>query len=245
MRSRLVIPAAFLMAIGYVKGRFDAGVRRRQAPPLALPAPPPPDPIARAEAEAADAVVMAEAQATATATATAYAERPAPARPLHPSLLNEWVAAPASPVLSVPAPPSEAESAIDAETECVALDEWAAPGAGTPIASAEPVAPPILAAAPALEVVIDESGRFSLGGWAAQGGDMTLSGVTFRDRRGVAVDPSSIRLVTDAQTNVADGGLLVLSDPGFAPDVEGFTILLAAAGPGSFAATGRYEVVAA
>ena len=65
MRSRLVIPAAFLMAIGYVKGRFDAGVRRRQAPPLALPAPPPPDPIARAEAEAADAVVMAEAQATA------------------------------------------------------------------------------------------------------------------------------------------------------------------------------------
>ena len=31
----------------------------------------------------------------------------------------------------------------------------------------------------------------------------------------------------------------------FAPDVEGFTILLAAAGPGSFAATGRYEVVAA
>lgn len=212
MRSRLVIPAAFLMAIGYVKGRFDAGVRRRQTPPLALSAPPPLDPVARAEAEAADAVVMAEAQAA--ATATAYAERTTSARPLHPSLLNEWVAAPASPVLSAPTP-------------------------------AEPVAPPILAAAPALEVIIDESGRFSLGGWAAQGGDMTLSGVTFRDRRGVAVDSSSIRLVTDAQTNVADGGLLVLSDPGFAPDVEGFTILLAAAGPGSFAAAGRYEVVAA
>ena len=30
----------------------------------------------------------------------------------------------------------------------------------------------------------------------------------------------------------------------WASDLEGFTILLAASGPGSFAAAGRYEVVA-
>ncbi len=51
--------------------------------------------------------------------------------------------------------------------------------------------------------------------------------------------------MTEATTNVATGGLVVLGDAGFAPDAEGFTILIAAEGPGSFAASGRYEVVAA
>ena len=51
-----------------------------------------------------------------------------------------------------------------------------------------------------------------------------------------------ITLITDAANNVADGGLIVLGDAGFAPDAEGFTLLLAAAGPGTFAAAGRYEL---
>lgn len=98
---------------------------------------------------------------------------------------------------------------------------------------------------PEVELRIDEEGRFSLGGWAAQPGHMVLSGVTFRDRRDRPVDAGAIRLLADAVTNVGEGGLVVLSDPGFAPDREGFTILLAAEDSGSFAAAGRYEVVAA
>lgn len=96
-----------------------------------------------------------------------------------------------------------------------------------------------------VEVVVDESGRFSLGGWATQAGHMALCGVTFRDRRDRPLDPASIRLIVDAGTNVAEGGTVVLSDTGFAPDAEGFTILLAAAGPGTFAVAGRYEILAA
>ena len=38
------------------------------------------------------------------------------------------------------------------------------------------------------------------------------------------------------------GTLIVLGDSGFAPDEEGFTILLAAEGPGTFAAAGYYEL---
>jgi hypothetical protein len=45
-------------------------------------------------------------------------------------------------------------------------------------------------------------------------------------------------------SNVAGGGVVVLSDAGFAPDEDGFTVLVAAEGPGSFAASGRYEVIA-
>lgn len=108
----------------------------------------------------------------------------------------------------------------------------------------EPDLHPAPGAAPEVEVRIDETGRFSLGGWAAQPGHMVLCGVTFRDRRDRPVDPAAIRLSTDAVTNVGDGGLVVLSDAGFAPDREGFTVLLAAQAAGSFAAAGRYELVA-
>ncbi len=145
--------------------------------------------------------------------------------------------------------------------EAAALSEWSAsvapsvpaPEAVEPVAEAE-IAPapepaidpePVAEAEPEAELVVDEDGRFSLGGWAAQAGHMAFCGVTFRDRRGAPVAASAIRLVPEATANVADGGLVVLADPGFAPDAEGFTLLVAAAGPGSFAASGRYEVVAA
>jgi hypothetical protein len=88
-------------------------------------------------------------------------------------------------------------------------------------------------------------GRFSLGGWATQSGHMALCGITFRDRHDRAPAPEQIRLVPDGLANVAEGGVVVLGDRGFAPDAEGFTLLVSAAGPGAFAATGRYEVLAA
>ena len=256
MRSRLVIPAALLVSIAYVKGRWDAAaLTPRPAPRLMLQAPPTPE-MLRAEAEAVDAMVIAQAQSAAT-TVEAPPERVDTALDL--SAMSEWATTPGAgaparieeeegnpaldewiaSVVAMTAPPP----AAIADPEPRAPDEWDTQVASWSVPQ-EPLPAPVAPPAP-VEVRIDESGRFSLGGWAAQAGDVALSGVTFRDRRGEAVEAGAIRLVLDADTNVADGGLVVLSDSGFAPDREGFTILVAAAAAGSFAAAGRYEVLAA
>ena len=76
MRSRLVIPAALLVAAAYVKGRQDASLvapASAAPPPAPQPGPrPTPEVILRAEAEAADAweFGLAEAEAEAAATMT-------------------------------------------------------------------------------------------------------------------------------------------------------------------------------
>jgi hypothetical protein len=111
------------------------------------------------------------------------------------------------------------------EPDPVALSEWVAQPAG---------------AAPRVEA----SGRFAVGGWAAQAGHMAVYGVTFPARIAEAVDAGRVRLVPDVLQNVTADGLVVPSDSGFAPDAEGFTLLVAAAGPGPFAASGRYELIA-
>ena len=214
MRSRLVIPAALLLAAVYVKSRQDAF--------LFAPGPPPPDPtpeaIRRAEAEAADAWEIGLAGAEAVAT-IALPEPP---------VLSEWSTVPATPLRAPAASPA---------ADPAPLNEWLSHLAHRP---AEPVAP---AAAAGPETPSDESGRFSLGGWAVQPGHMALCGITFRRRREGPVDPSRIRLVMEAAQNLAGEGLVVLSDAGFAPDREGFTILLAAGGSGPFAVSGRYVVL--
>jgi hypothetical protein len=87
-----------------------------------------------------------------------------------------------------------------------------------------------------------DEGRFALGGWAAASGHSVVSAVTFRRRLPQAVSAEQIELTIDASENVPEGGLIVLSDPGFAPDREGFTLLLTAADPGSFSAAGSYRV---
>ncbi len=88
-----------------------------------------------------------------------------------------------------------------------------------------------------------DEGRFALGGWAAASGHSTVSSVTFRRRLAAPVRADQIELSVDAAENVPDGGITVLSDPGFAPDREGFTLLLTAADPGSFSAAGSYRVM--
>lgn len=264
MRSRFVIPAAILVTAVYVKGRLDANLLREEAEHSVPVASPPVDPILRAQAEAEDAMVIAESQAAAAALEI---ESPPP-RDL--SYLSEWLTTPAGRVvppgsrardafdpgplvewMTDPAPRPPRRTQAQEGLDPAALAEWvahvspvAAPASDQ--AGAEPSAEAEVVSAPedAIEVRIDETGCFSLGGWAAQAGHMVLCGVTFRDRRDAPVDPASIRLVTDAVTNGGQGGLIVLGDAGFAPDREGFTILLAAEGPGSFAAAGRYEVVA-
>lgn len=215
LRTRLVIPAAILMTAAYVKGRLDAAPLAPRPQPALVVVPAPVDPARRAEAEAADAMAIAEAQIAASGT---LVEREAEPEVEESWLLSEWMTAPAPAAdgAAAPAPGSASE---------------------TPPAATEP------ADEPTVELVIEADGRFCLGGWSAQAGHMALCGVTFRDRRGGPLSADRIRLVPDASTNVAEGGLVVLSDAGFAPDAEGFTILLAAAGPGAFAAAGRYEVL--
>ena len=94
------------------------------------------------------------------------------------------------------------------------------------------------------QVPLDE-GRFALGGWAASAGHSVVSAVTFRRRLPEDIGADRIVLEIDASENVPDGGLVVLADPGFAPDRDGFTLLLAAASPGPFSAAGSYRVIAA
>jgi hypothetical protein len=91
---------------------------------------------------------------------------------------------------------------------------------------------------------VEASGRFAIGGWAARAGHMALCGVTFPARLAEAVEAGRVRLVPDVLQNVGADGLVVPDDAGFDPDSEGFTLLVAAAGPGPFAASGRYELIA-
>ncbi len=148
------------------------------------------------------------------------------------AVLPEWSAVPAAAAPAVAtADPAPREAAAP---DPGVLSEWAAP-----------VTPAPAPAAPAAVAELVCEGRFSLGGWATQSGHMAICGITFRDRHDRAPAPEHIRLVPDGLANVAEGGVVVLGDRGFAPDAEGFTLLVSAAGPGAFAATGRYEVLSA
>lgn len=97
-------------------------------------------------------------------------------------------------------------------------------------------------------------GRFALGGYALQPGHQVVSGVTFRD--GV-VPPPTHWVIGPAVGQVAPGTLVlhvggclncrpedlaVLTDPGFAPTTDGFSLRLAAAATGPFAASGTYII---
>jgi len=250
VRSRFVIPAAILVAVAYVKGRQHA-----QVPDAARTAPAVPGPthasILRAQAEAADAREVGhedifEADLAVAEAAAALAEAPVveqeellheePELPAEPEAPEEAVAeAPVVPgplwipdldAVPVPAaaPSVFAPRGPAWEPDHLALSEWV----GTPAGAARPV---------------EASGRFALGGWAVQAGHMAVCGVTFPSRIAGDVAAGRIRLVPDALQNVSPAGLVVLGDVGFAPDGDGFTLLVAATAPGAFAASGRYELV--
>jgi hypothetical protein len=101
------------------------------------------------------------------------------------------------------------------------------------------------AEAPDPRIASLDEGRFALGGWAAAPGHSVVSAITFRRRLAANVSIDRIILEIDASENVPDGGLVVMSDPGFAPDRDGFTLVLAAAGVGAFSAGGSYRVLPA
>ncbi len=96
---------------------------------------------------------------------------------------------------------------------------------------------------PVAEPVVAERGRFSLGGQALAPGHAVVAGITFASRREAPVGADALRLHVERAFNMPAGGLVVLDDTGFAPDAEGFTLALAAAAAGGFAAAGTYELL--
>lgn len=117
---------------------------------------------------------------------------------------------------------------------------------------------PIAATGSAPEVDPEEprvelSGRFALGGFAIEGGHQVVNGVTFRFAAdeapagwvlGPCPDAAPGTLVIDVEgvLNCVATDVEVLSNPGFAPTVNGFTLRLSAADSGPFAASGTYHL---
>lgn len=220
MRLRLLIPAALAAAATYLALVRDE-TPRRFAPRL-TPAPPDPSPLPAAprltpvmDPPAPSPVEVVEPPEQPGAAATSIFEDLAPSTsPPGPSLIEVLAGAPPDEPAAAPV--------LDAPDD-VPLDHGPEPD-------------------PVLDAPL-EVGRFALGGWAAAAGHSVVSAVTFRRRLPANVTPDRIVLEIDARDNVPEGGLVVLSDPGFAPDRDGFTLLLAAATPGPFSAAGSYRVL--
>jgi hypothetical protein len=199
-------------------------------------------------------LLIAAAIAAAIATYIALVREEAPAAP-------PWIEPPFQPPHSGPrAPVLTAAPTVPAPDPVPPPPEAAAPAAApamepeaqqhpepapvpppppAPVPEPPPAAEPVRQAA---DPSVLEEGRFSLGGWAAAPGHSVVAGVTFRRRLPYAVAAAAVELMVEAADNVAAHGLVVLADPGFAPDREGFTLLLAAASEGPFSAAGTYLV---
>lgn len=107
---------------------------------------------------------------------------------------------------------------------------------------------------PELEAVAEPvAGRFALGGFALRPGHEALTGVTFRAPLadpphdwlvGPAEDvaPGTLVLELDGAVNCGRDDLDVLTDDGFAPTPEGFTLRVLARASGPFAASGTFWV---
>ncbi len=131
-----------------------------------------------------------------------------------------------------------------------------AQGGGAAVRASAPVTAPSLAWWDVPSGVESDArrGRFALGGYALQAGHQAVNGVTFRD--GVVpppshwvigpvvgeVAPGTLVLHVDGLLNCRSEDLAVLTDPGFAPTTDGFSLRLAAAATGPFAASGTYII---
>ncbi len=249
MRLRLVIPAAIAAAATYVAlVRDDEAVAKLGCAATTAPvaAPIPASPVQ------ADVPAMTKVPPV------------APPRPRAPVPQSQYVdlAPPPAPDTTTPsvydllagAPLVEAHtpSVADEPAEPLAVDPWQAVpletlapvDEPTPVVDIGPAQPAAEPARDAWLVPLDE-GRFALGGWAASAGHSMVSAVTFRRQLSEDISADRIVLEIDASENVPDGGLVVLADPGFAPDRDGFTLLLAAAAPGQFSVAGSYRVLPA
>jgi hypothetical protein len=156
-----------------------------------------------------------------------------------------------APVFDEPAfePVAVATPDAQVEAEAAPVVEAGEP-AGPPVAwwdeedSSEVAGPPVEAS----------SGRWALGGFAAQPGQHALGGVQFRQELdeapagwalAPAIDavPGTLVLVLDGAINCDEGDVEVVTDPGFAPTPQGFTVRVAAKASGPFAASGTFHVL--
>jgi hypothetical protein len=131
----------------------------------------------------------------------------------------------------------------------------------TPVAAAPPAQVEAIPAPPAAawwDVPVPDTdprrGRFALGGYAVEAGHVVVSGVSFRpglEESPVhwvvgpvvgAVAPGTLVLEVDGALNCLPHDLAVLTDAGFEPTPEGFSLQLRAAAPGPFAASGTYTI---
>lgn len=97
-------------------------------------------------------------------------------------------------------------------------------------------------------------GRFAVGGHALFPGHEMVGAVQFRAPRaeapegwsvegaGADPDPGGIRLRVEGARNVAEGGVEVLTEPGFAPCEEGFTLRVRSAEVGPVLVSGTYRI---
>ena len=234
VRLRLVIPAAIAAAATYAALVRDDETRGKQG-------------VAVTTAPAAGPIIAAPGHAQTPASIEGAPEAPPPAAmPLGKSQYVD---------LAPPAPPDPTTPSVYDLLAGAPLVEHApdAPEseAGAGFAS-HGEAPAPIADDPGATITVDpwqavplDVGRFALGGWAASAGHSMVSAVTFRRRLSEDISADRVILEIDASENVPGGGLVVLADPGFAPDRDGFTLLLTAADPGQFSATGSYRVLPA
>lgn len=237
MRLRLLIPAAMAAAATYAALVRDDSVARGSVAPA--PAPPRhgvrPPTVTAAQAPSAPAAEPRAARAPTVAAPSPFMDL-APSSPPSgaPTILDLLAGSPppSGSAAPDPAPYDQADEPDPVGAGPAPYDHGGEAATGGPDIST-PAAASI------------EEGRFALGGWAAAPGHSVVSAVTFRRRLPVHAGADRIVLEIDASDNVPEGGLVVLSDPGFAPDRDGFTLLLAAADPGPFSAAGSYRVLPA
>lgn len=150
----------------------------------------------------------------------------APAPAAHEPAVNEFDAplfvAPSAVRETEPAV-SESDAPVPADAAAPEVETWVEE---TPAPAAEPVA----------------RGDFFVSGLASAAGDLAFGRVLFPQRLDAAPEGATVTLVVEASDNLPDGGVAVMTDGGFAPCVEGMTLVAAAAGPGRFVARGHYVV---
>ncbi|MCC6830834.1 MAG: hypothetical protein IT200_05750, partial [Thermoleophilia bacterium] len=178
----------------------------------------------------------------------------------------EVVAEPEAEVVAEPA--AEAAPVVETVIEVPAAEATASPVADAPApvtAPADGLAWWDDVEPDASDILVDETpdwmrgqgeerytGRWSLGGMALQPGHQTLSGVTFRQPLDDAPltwslptrgrpEAGTLVLVVEALMNCDPANLKVLTDDGFAPSREGFTLTLTASSTGPFAASGTFR----
>lgn len=230
MRLRLVIPAALAAAATYA-----ALMRAEETPavmwaPATAPGLRAPDPVPEAPATVASAPPAAIISIVPAPEAPETAAQPG-VEPI------PRTASPYADLAETTPPP-----AVTSVYEMLAGQP---PASASPWPDIDEEIPDAPAEAPRPAFAPLDEGRFALGGWAAAPGHSVVSAITFRRRLADNVSIDQIVLEIEASENVPDGGLVVLSDRGFAPDRDGFTLFLAATDAGAFSAAGSYRVLPA